>query len=220
MLCRYPIDGIGCESSRETYVVYLVCIRVSCISILRLYFYYIKSPGCCYSWMGGCWRQLAWQQGSENLVFANSLQSGSSLKIHSFFFFFLFSPFSPSAGNDGLFPDRLEIDWRMQFTVFHGNSTLQQQQRRSSHKHIDHIDSINQTKFLFIEIKGKKKLGDAVQLSRRKAKKEMCSWQNGMKSDGTNRRKAKRKNLAEDERERLEDEEDYTNKNTHSSRES
>ena len=110
MLCRYPIDGIGCESSRETYVVYLVCIRVSCISILRLYFYYIKSPGCCYSWMGGCWRQLAWQQGSENLVFANSLQSGSSLKIHSFFFFFLFSPFSPSAGNDGLFPDRLEID--------------------------------------------------------------------------------------------------------------
>ena len=156
MLCRYPIDGIGCESFRETYVVYLVCIRVSCISILRLYFYYIKSPGCCYSWMGGCWRQLAWQQGSENLVFANSLQSGSSLKIHSFFFFFLFSPFSPSAGNDGLFPDRLEIDWRMQFTVFHGNSTLQQQQRRSSHKHIDHIDSINQTKFLFIEIKGKK----------------------------------------------------------------
>jgi hypothetical protein len=122
---------------------------------------------------------LAWQQGSENLVFANSLQSGSSLKIHFFFFFFffLFSPFSPSAGNDGLSPDRLEIDWRMQFTVFHGNSTLQQQQqqRRSTHKHIDHIDSINQTKFLFIE---KKKLGDAVQLSPRKAKRDvlLAKW--------------------------------------------
>ena len=42
MLCRYPLDGIGCESSRETYVVYLVCIRVSCISNIALVFLLYK----------------------------------------------------------------------------------------------------------------------------------------------------------------------------------
>lgn len=96
----WGIEGVILSSSASAAV---------CISILHLC---VHVAG----WLdaGGCWRQLALQQGSENLVFANSLQPlSSSLK---------FTSSSPSqqqpSRHPGNGPARLEIDWRMQFKVF------------------------------------------------------------------------------------------------------